>query len=148
MASGVATTRLQELHFIKLTRLKLWASAKKLSTLFISFGDKLTEMGVTGIRKMCCGNFRIPSWMTCSWHSLAKVCQPQTVLLRYRKASRGEALANTSARWCVVQIFSTKTFLSSTHWRKWCDWTAKCLVLGRSLWMFASSRAPTLSSKT
>ena len=71
----------------------------------------------------------------CSWHSLAKFCYPLIVLRKYRKASRGKALVNISARWWVVHIFSTVTFRSNTYWLKWCSWTERCLVLGWSLWV-------------
>ena len=62
------------------------------------------------------------------------------------KASRGKALANMSARWWAVQIFSAITFRSNVCWRKWCSWTERCLVLGWSSWAFASSSGPTSSS--
>ena len=81
-------------------------------------------------------------------HSLAKHHQPMIVFLKHRKASRGDALANMSARWCCVSTFSTAIVLSKTCWRKWWSWTAKCFVRGRNLWVFANSRAPTLSSNT
>ena len=95
-----------------------------------------------------CGNFGKFCRICRTRHSLAKCHQPMIVFLRYRKASCGDALANPSARWCCVSTFSTAIVLSKTHWQKWWSWTAKCLVRGRDLWVFADSRAPTLSSNT
>ena len=129
--------------------MELWASAKKL--IWTGDGSPISfdfEIGAVGIRTICCRDQWIPSWILCSWHSLAKFYHPMIVLRKCRKASRGKALVKMSARWWVVAIFSTSTFLSSTCCRKWCNWTARCFVLGRSSWVFASSRAPTLSSKT
>ena len=39
-------------------------------------------------------NLWIPSWILCSWHSLAKSCHPLILLRRHRKASRGKALSH------------------------------------------------------
>ena len=95
-----------------------------------------------------CGNFDKFHRVCRTRHSLAKCCQPMIVFLKCRKASRGNALVNASARWHCASTFSTAIVLSKTHWRKWWSWTAKCLVRGRNLWVFANSRAPTLSSNT
>ena len=50
-----------------------------------------------------------------------------------------------NAQWCSVPIFSRSAFSSNEFWWKWCSWTARCLVLGQSLWAFASLSSPTLS---
>ena len=98
MASGVAATRLKKLHFTN------WLNWNCESLVWVGgfvSGLAWCEIGVAGIRTIYCGNLQIPSWIICSWHSLAKVHHPLIVLREYRKASRGKALANTSARWWV-----------------------------------------------
>ena len=69
MASGVAATRLKELHFMN------WLNQNCESLVWVGgFVSRFAqcEMCVVGIRTICCGNLWIPSWTFCSWHVLQK----------------------------------------------------------------------------
>ena len=65
-----------------------------------------------------------------SSHSLAKYYQPLMVLRRNWKESFGNALVIISALWYLVSTFSTAICLFRMYCRKWCNWTAKCLLIG------------------
>ena len=81
-------------------------------------------------------------------HSLANFYHFKSNFLRYSKVGRGSGLVNMSAIWSFVLICWILIWFVCTQCRKWWYCAAMCLVRGRSLCCVASSRAPTLSSKT